>query len=118
MNLWASDKGGYYSGAFLSGTCEMMPVSKPEIVITYCTQCQWLLRAAWLAQELLSTFAEDLGRVALEPVYGITLAWLLFHETPTVRMLLGGALIIVAIVVSSRMGSGAPAKPVLDAGAH
>ena len=55
---------------------------------------------------------------ALEPVYGITLAWLLFHETPTLRMLLGGALIIVAIVVSSRMGSGAPAKPLLDAGAH
>ena len=43
---------------------------------------------------------------ALEPVYGITLAWLLFHETPTVRMLLGGVLIIVAIVVSSRMASG------------
>lgn len=44
--------------------------SKPEIVITYCTQCQWLLRAAWLAQELLSTFAEDLGRVSLEPGRG------------------------------------------------
>lgn len=29
-----------------------MTASKPEIVITYCTQCQWLLRAAWLAQEL------------------------------------------------------------------
>ena len=55
---------------------------------------------------------------AMEPVYGITLAWLLFHETPTARMLLGGALIIAAIVVSSRMGSGVPAKPVLDAGAH
>ena len=55
---------------------------------------------------------------AMEPVYGITLAWLLFHETPSARMLLGGALIIVAIVVSSRMGSGVPAKPVLDAGVH
>ena len=55
---------------------------------------------------------------AMEPVYGITLAWLLFHETPTVRMLLGGALIIAAIVVSSRMGSSAPVKPVLNAGAH
>jgi len=43
---------------------------------------------------------------ALEPVYGITLAWLLFHETPSLRMLLGGVLIIVAIVVSSRMASG------------
>ncbi len=47
-----------------------MADSKPEIVITYCTQCQWLLRAAWLAQELLSTFADDLGRVAMEPGTG------------------------------------------------
>ena len=53
---------------------------------------------------------------ALEPVYGITLAWLLFHETPTLRMLLGGALIIIAIVVSSRLTSSpAPAKVKLDA---
>jgi selenoprotein W-related protein len=52
------------------GTCQIMSASKPEIVITYCTQCQWLLRAAWLAQELLSTFADDLGRVALEPATG------------------------------------------------
>ncbi|WP_421681544.1 SelT/SelW/SelH family protein [Stutzerimonas urumqiensis] len=44
--------------------------AKPEIVITYCTQCQWLLRAAWLAQELLSTFADDLDRVCLEPGTG------------------------------------------------
>ena len=70
MNLWASEKGGYYSGAFLSRAFEIMSSRKPEIVITYCTQCQWLLRAGWLAQELLSTFAEDLGRVALEPGTG------------------------------------------------
>ena len=56
---------------------------------------------------------------ALEPVYGITLAWLLFHETPTLPMLLGGVLIIVAIVVSSRMASGpAPGKPVLATNPH
>lgn len=47
---------------------------------------------------------------AMEPVYGITAAWLLFAETPTLRMLLGGALIIVAIVISGLMGSAAPAK--------
>ena len=47
-----------------------MTVSKPEIVITYCTQCQWLLRAAWLAQELLSTFGDDLGKVSLVPGTG------------------------------------------------
>ena len=49
-----------------------MPDTKPEIVITYCTQCQWLLRAAWLAQELLSTFGEDLGQVSLVPASGGT----------------------------------------------
>ncbi|UFH50283.1 SelT/SelW/SelH family protein [Pseudomonas sp. KNUC1026] len=40
------------------------------ISITYCTQCQWLLRAAWLAQELLSTFADELGGVTLVPGTG------------------------------------------------
>lgn len=44
--------------------------TKPEVVIVYCCQCQWLLRAAWLAQELLSTFSGDLGRVVLEPGTG------------------------------------------------
>ena len=43
---------------------------KPRVVIRYCTQCRWLLRAAWLAQELLSTFADDLGEVALRPATG------------------------------------------------
>lgn len=53
---------------------------------------------------------------ALEPVYGITLAWVLFHETPTPSMLLGGVLIIFAIVVSSRMASGPrPLKDKADA---
>lgn len=42
----------------------------PKITITYCTQCQWLLRAGWMAQELLSTFGSDLGEVALVPGTG------------------------------------------------
>lgn len=44
--------------------------TKPRIVITYCTQCNWLLRAGWMAQELLSTFGGDLGEVALVPGTG------------------------------------------------
>ncbi|MGE8359034.1 DMT family transporter [Pseudomonas sp.] len=40
---------------------------------------------------------------ALEPVYGIVFAWWLFHEIPTLRMLAGGALIILAIFYSARM---------------
>ncbi|MBO1042175.1 SelT/SelW/SelH family protein [Brucella pituitosa] len=42
----------------------------PRISITYCTQCNWMLRAAWLAQELLQTFGQDLGEVALRPGTG------------------------------------------------
>jgi selenoprotein W-related protein len=38
--------------------------------INYCTQCRWLLRAAWLAQELLTTFEAELGEVALVPGTG------------------------------------------------
>lgn len=43
---------------------------RPRIAITYCTQCQWLLRAAWMAQELLSTFGDDIAEVALVPGTG------------------------------------------------
>jgi selenoprotein W-related protein len=43
---------------------------RPRVAITYCTQCNWLLRSAWMAQELLSTFRDDLGEVALVPAYG------------------------------------------------
>lgn len=41
-----------------------------EIEIEYCTQCRWLLRSAWLAQELLTTFEGDLQRVSLMPGSG------------------------------------------------
>jgi len=46
--------------------------AKPRIEIEYCTQCRWLLRAAWLAQELLTTFEEEIGEVALIPGTGGT----------------------------------------------
>ncbi|WP_300297235.1 SelT/SelW/SelH family protein [Ferrovibrio sp.] len=44
--------------------------TRPRITITYCTQCHWLLRAAWMAQELLSTFSDELAEVALVPGTG------------------------------------------------
>lgn len=43
---------------------------KPRVTISYCTQCNWMLRAAWMAQELLQTFGQDLGEVALIPGTG------------------------------------------------
>jgi selenoprotein W-related protein len=42
----------------------------PRVTIEYCTQCRWLLRAAWLAQELLTTFETELAEVALVPGTG------------------------------------------------
>ena len=38
-------------------------MSKPTVAIRYCTGCRWLLRAAWMAQELLTTFEDDLAEV-------------------------------------------------------
>ena len=45
-------------------------VKLPRVEIIYCRQCRWLMRAAWMAQELLTTFEEDLGEVALRPGTG------------------------------------------------
>jgi selenoprotein W-related protein len=42
----------------------------PRLEIEYCTQCRWLLRAAWFAQELLTTFQAELAEVALLPGTG------------------------------------------------
>ena len=39
----------------------------PRVQITYCPRCRWLLRAAWMAQELLITFEHELEEVALRP---------------------------------------------------
>lgn len=45
----------------------MLARVKPRVEIRYCPRCGWLLRAAWLAQELLTTFADELGGVTLAP---------------------------------------------------
>jgi len=45
-------------------------MAAPRIEITYCTKCRFLLRASWMAQELLTTFGADLGEVAIVPGRG------------------------------------------------
>ena len=47
-----------------------MPDTKPTLSITYCTQCNWLLRSAWMASEVLSTFSLEMGAVTLVPGTG------------------------------------------------
>lgn len=41
-----------------------------RVEITYCTKCRWLLRSAWMAQELLTTFETELAELALKPGTG------------------------------------------------
>jgi selenoprotein W-related protein len=40
---------------------------KPTITIEYCPKCGWMLRSAYFAQELLSTFSDDVKGVLLAP---------------------------------------------------
>lgn len=47
----------------LSHTAE----KKAHISIHYCSRCRWLLRSTWMAQELLTTFEDDIGEVSLLP---------------------------------------------------
>lgn len=43
---------------------------KYSVRIEYCSQCRFVLRATWLAQEILFTFGQDLREVALVPGSG------------------------------------------------
>ncbi|KAL0776801.1 hypothetical protein CaCOL14_006319 [Colletotrichum acutatum] len=52
----------------------------PRVAIQFCTQCKWMLRAAYFAQELLSTFGTSIGEVALQPSTGGTFTVTLTHQ--------------------------------------
>lgn len=66
-----------HSGTVAQGPCEFLDFGvavrctrTARVEIEYCTQCRWMMRAAWTAQELLTTFAAELGEVALVPGTG------------------------------------------------
>jgi len=40
---------------------------KPVITIEYCPKCGWMLRAAYMAQELLTSFTGDIKGILLQP---------------------------------------------------
>jgi selenoprotein W-related protein len=44
-----------------------LAAAKARVSIAYCTKCRFLPRASWIAQELLTTFPDELGEVALVP---------------------------------------------------
>lgn len=37
------------------------------ILIRYCSRCRWLLRSAWMGQELLTTFESEIDQLSLAP---------------------------------------------------
>lgn len=45
-------------------------MDKVKIDIYYCQKCNFLLRAAWMAQEILHTYGEDLESLTLHPDSG------------------------------------------------
>ncbi|PTY04897.1 selenoprotein [Opitutaceae bacterium EW11] len=44
--------------------------ARHRVEIAYCTKCRWLLRTAWMAQELLTTFEQEIGELTLKPGTG------------------------------------------------
>lgn len=48
----------------------VLKVNSPRVEIHYCTQCRFILRANWIAQEILTTFGEKIGELVLVPSTG------------------------------------------------
>ncbi|MDQ0639815.1 selenoprotein W-related protein [Pedobacter sp. W3I1] len=42
-------------------------MEKALVNITYCPKCGWMLRSAYMAQEILTTFVDDVKGVTLIP---------------------------------------------------
>jgi len=41
-----------------------------KVEIKYCSQCRWLLRSSWMAQEILTTFDGEINELSLQPGTG------------------------------------------------
>ena len=41
-----------------------------NVEIEYCAQCRFILRASWMAQEILMTFGENIESLSLKPSSG------------------------------------------------
>ncbi|PLB45096.1 hypothetical protein P170DRAFT_440231 [Aspergillus steynii IBT 23096] len=68
------------ASAVATGAAEASRPAKPRVAIQYCTQCKWMLRAAYFAQELLSTFSTDLQEVSLIPTTGGIFTVTIYHS--------------------------------------
>ncbi|KAF7902047.1 uncharacterized protein EAF01_007345 [Botrytis porri] len=83
MKIVAGDVGGEEKrdgNGDEKGMNQVGGIKLPRVSIQFCTQCKWMLRAAYFAQELLSTFGTDIGEVALQPSTGGTFIVELFTD--------------------------------------
>lgn len=48
--------------------------------IEYCTGCKWLLKSAYFAQEILTTFEEEVDAVTLKPHRGQDGSFTIYHN--------------------------------------
>lgn len=109
------------------GLC-LLPLAAPHLSDVRPLDWLWIgLLGVFCTGLAHSLFVASLGVIkartaavvfAMEPVYGIAMAWLLFGETPTLRMLLGGVLIIVAIVASSQLSRSTKPAAGVEATSH
>lgn len=42
-------------------------MEKRSITVEYCSKCKFMMRSAWIAQELLQTFEGDIDEAVLKP---------------------------------------------------
>lgn len=49
------------------GDINLDNIGSPNVKIFYCTGCRWMFRSAWICQELLTTFEQELNSVTLVP---------------------------------------------------
>lgn len=61
-----------------------------KVSIKYCSKCRWLLRSSWMAQELLSTFEEEIDELSLLPNTGGTFEVLVNDQLIWSRKEMGG----------------------------
>lgn len=102
----------------------LLPMALPSLTDTQPITWLWLallgIFCTGLAHTLfVMSLAHIKARVAalvfsLEPIYGILFAWLIFNETPNTNMIIGGSMILAAVLAtalkSTNQSHGTPAK--------
>ena len=70
---------------------------KPALTITYCTQCNWLLRSAWMASELLSTFSLESAMLIERHAYIIAASYVIGSALLSIVALFCGLWLVRAL---------------------